>query len=69
MNYGYILKSCKPDNFQSQNSLKLSFRNIEDLHLNFVNCESFLGLNSPDILAQLWQFLNERLSSFNLKGL
>ena len=32
-------------------SLKLSFKNIWSLCLNFVDCESFLERNSPDILA------------------
>ena len=40
----------KPDNFESHNSLKLSFMNIRDLRSNFVDCESFLESNSPDIL-------------------
>ena len=44
-------KVCKPDNFESQSSLKLSFTNIQGLHSNFVECESFLESNSPDILA------------------
>ena len=42
---------CKPDNFESHNPLKLSFTNIRDLCLNFVDRESFLESNSPDILA------------------
>ena len=46
-----LSKACKPDNFESRNSLKLSFTNIRDLRSNFVDCESFLELNSPDILA------------------
>ena len=54
MNYGHISKGCKPDNFESYNSLNLSFTNIWGLHSNFVDCESFLGSNSPDILA-LWE--------------
>ena len=46
-----LSKACKPDSFELHNSLKLSFMNIRGLHLNFVDCESFLGSNSPDILA------------------
>ena len=46
-----ISKACKPDNFESHNSLKLSFMNIQGLRSNFVDCESFLESNSPDILA------------------
>ena len=45
-----LSKECKPDNFESHNSLKLSFTNIRGLS-NFVECESFLESNSPDILA------------------
>ena len=46
-----LSKGCKPDNFESHNSLKLSFTNIQDLCSNFVDCDSFLESNSPDILA------------------
>ena len=45
-----LSKARKPDNFESHNSLKLSFMNIRDLRSNFVDCESFLESNSPDIL-------------------
>ena len=44
-----LSKGWKPDNFESHNSLKLSFTNIWDLHSNFVECESFLESSSPDI--------------------
>ena len=54
MNYGHIIKGCKPDNFESHNPLKVSFMNICGLPLYFVECESFLESNSPDILA-LWE--------------
>ena len=50
-----LSKACKPDNFKSHNSLKLSFTNIRGLCSNFVDCESFLQSNSPDILALLRQ--------------
>ena len=46
-----LSKACKPDNFESHNSLKLSFTNIQGLRSNFVDCEAFLESNSPDILA------------------
>ena len=46
-----LLKGYKPDNFESRNSLKLSFMNICDLCSNFVEYESFLESNSPAILA------------------
>ena len=46
-----LSKACKPDNFESHNSLKLGFTNIRGLPSYFVDCESFLESNSPDILA------------------
>ena len=46
-----LSNGCKADNFESHNALKLSFTNIWGLHSNFVDCESFLQSNSPDILA------------------
>ena len=46
-----LSKACKPDSFESHNPLKLSFSNIRDLCLNFVDCESFLESNSPEIPA------------------
>ena len=55
-----LSKTCKPDNFESHNSLKLS---------NFVDCESFLESNSPDILAlyetNLYDSINS--GSFSVK--
>ena len=44
-----LSKACKPDKFESHNSLKPSFTNICGLRSNFVDCESFLESNSPDI--------------------
>ena len=58
-------KACKPDNFESHNSLKLSFTNIGGLHLNFVDCESFLESNSPDILALCETNLDDSIDSGN----
>ena len=46
-----LSKACKSDNFELHNSLKLSFTNIRRLRFNFVDCESFLESNSPDIVA------------------
>ena len=64
MNYGHIAilsKACKPDNFELHNSLKLTCTNIRDLHSNFVDCESFLESNSPDILAPCETNLDDSL--------
>ena len=46
-----LSRACKTDNFESHNSLKLSFANIQGLRSNSVDCESFLESNSPDSLA------------------
>ena len=46
-----LSNACKSDNFQLHNSLKLSFTNIRGFRSYFVDCESFLESNSPDILA------------------
>ena len=46
-----LSKACKPDNFESHISLKLCFTNIRGIRSNFVDSESFLESNSPDILA------------------
>ena len=46
-----LSKACEPDNFESRNPPMLSFTDIQGLCSNFVDCESFLESNSPDILA------------------
>ena len=58
-----LSKACKPDHFQSHNSLKLSFTNIRGLRSNFVDCESFLEPNSPDILALRETILDDSTDS------
>ena len=70
-----LSKGCKPDNFGSHYSLKLSFTNIlalRGLRPNFVECESFLESNSPDILALYETNLDDSRgylpSSFNPTG-
>ena len=65
-----LSKACKPDNFESHNSLKLSFTNIRGLPPNFVDCESFLKSNSPDILALCETNLDDLIDScnFSLRG-
>ena len=65
-----LSKGCKPDNFESHNSLKLykyhftSFTNICSLCSNF-ECESFLESNSPDNLALCNTILDESIDSGN----
>ena len=55
-----LLQGCKPDNFESHKSLKVSFMNIQGLHSNFFDdCESSFNSNSLEILA---------LSEANMNG-
>ena len=63
-------KACKPDSFESRNSLKLSFTNIRGLRSDFVDCESFLESNSPDILALYETNLDDSIGSgsFSVSG-
>ena len=65
-----LSKACKPDNFESHNSLKLSFTNIQGLRSNFGDCESFLESNSPDILAVCETNLDDSTDSgnFSVRG-
>ena len=62
--------ACKPDNFESHNFRKLSFTNTSGLHSNFVDCESFLVSNSPDILALCKTNLDDSIDSgnFSMRG-
>ena len=53
------------NNFESHNSVKLSFTNIRGLYLNFVECESFFESNSPDILALCEANLDDSINSGN----
>ena len=65
-----LSKGCKPHNFEPHNSLKLSFKNIWGLHANFIECESFLESNSPDILALCKTNLDDSIDSgnFSVRG-
>ena len=58
-----LSKGCKPDNFESHNSLKPSFTNIWVLHSNFFDCESLLKSNSPDILALFETNMDDSIDS------
>ena len=55
-----LSKAC---NFESHNTLKLNFTNIWYLRSNFVNCESYLESNSPDILALFETNLDDSIDS------
>ena len=61
-----LSKACKPGHFESQNSLKLSFTNIQGLRSNFVDCEPYLESNSPDILALCDTKLDDSIDSGNV---
>ena len=65
-----LSKACKPDNFVSHNSLKLSFTYICSLHSNFVDCESFLELNSPNVLDLCETNLDDSIDfgNFSVRG-
>ena len=65
-----LSNGCKPDNCELHNSLKLSFTNIWGLRLNFVDCESFLESNSPDIVALCETNLDDSIDfgSFYVRG-
>ena len=60
-----LSKGCKPDKFEPYISLKLSFTNIWGLCSNFVECESFLESNFPDILALCETNVNDSIDSGN----
>ena len=65
-----LSKPCQPDNFEQQNSLKLSFTNIQGLCSNFVDYESFLESNSPDTLALCETNQNDSIDTgnFSVRG-
>ena len=66
-----LSKWFKSDNFESQNSLKLTFTNIWGCQLKFVECESLLEWNSPDILVLYDTNMDDSIDSgsFSVKGL
>ena len=65
-----LWKGCKSDNFEPHNSLSLSFTNIRGRCSDFVECESLLELNSPDILALCVTNLDGAIvsSNFSVRG-
>ena len=65
-----LSKWYKPDNFESHNTLKFRFTNILGLCSNFVECESFLESNCPDILALCETNLEDSIDSgkFSVRG-
>ena len=65
-----LSKACKPDSFESHNSLKLSFTNIQGLCLSFIDCESFLESNFSNILALCETNLDGSIDSgnFSVRG-
>ena len=65
-----LSKACKPDNFESHYSLKLSSTNIRGLRSNFVDYETFLVSNSPDIIALCKTNLDDSIDSgnFSMRG-
>ena len=57
-------KVCNPDNFELDNSLK-TLTNLRGLPSHFVECESFLEWNSPDIFALCDTNLDDLIDSGN----
>ena len=71
MNYGsYYQKHVNQIIFESHNSLKLSLTNVQGLCSNFVDYESFLESNSPDIVALCETNLDDLIDSgnFSVRG-
>ena len=70
VNCSRIIKTCKPENFEWDNSLKPSFMNIRDLRSSFADCESFFQSNSSDILALCEANLDVSIDSgnFSVRG-
>ena len=60
-----LSKVCRPENFESCNSLKFSFSNFRGLLSNCLRCESFLESNPPDILALCETNLEDSIDSCN----
>ena len=50
-----LSKPCNQDNFESHNSLKLSFTNIQGLCWDFVDCESVLNQSLLTVLLYVRQ--------------
>ena len=65
-----LSKGSKPNNFEPHNSLKLSYTNIRHLRSNFVECESFLESDSPDIFALCETNLDDSIDygNFSVRG-
>ena len=65
-----LSKGCKPDNFESNNSLKLAFQIFLGLRWNFIDCESFVESNSPDIFALCETNLDDSIDcgKFSVRG-
>ena len=60
-----LLKGCEPDNLKPHDSLKLSVTNIRGLRSNFIEYESFLESNPPDIFALCETNLDNSIYSEN----
>ena len=65
-----LSKACKPDNFELHNTLALSFTNIWGLCSNFLDCESLLESNSPNIHVLCETNLDDSIdsSNFSVRG-
>ena len=68
--WSYYQKHVNQIIFESHNSLKLSFTNIQGRCSNFVDCKSFLESNSNDIIALCETNLDDSIDScnFSMRG-
>ena len=61
-----LSKGCKPDNFESHNSFKFSFTNIDGPCSNFVqNANQTVESTCPDVLALCETNLDDSTDSGN----
>ena len=60
-----LSKGCKPNNFESHNSLKFSFTDVWSHCFIFVDWESFLKLDSPNTLPICKANLDDSINSGN----
>ena len=60
-----LSKGCKTNHFEWHSPLKLRFTNIRALRSNFIECESFLESNSPNIMALCETNLDVSIDSVN----
>ena len=61
-----LSKRCKLDNFKPLSSLKSSFMNIQGLHSNYIECNSFLESSTPNIFILCETNSDDSIDSGNI---